>query len=352
VARLPTAVVDAWNAALLQSARAESGDPALTLAQARAIRAAQLVDGASFVNFMTSGDAPLEPLLRDAFFADVLRFGGMLATEKLPRPYEFVDQAIAALFPAAPTDAAAAARARSNLSLFLSQIRSEQGGAIDILVPDGFVSVGVTEQVTAKPASELGIITTRGGSIRSIVGSNFEVNTSRVFTLQGGDIMLWSSFGNLDAGKGARTASATPPPQIIVRGDQIILDSSNSIAGAGIGVLLSREDVVPGSVYLFAPRGSVDAGDAGVRSAGNIVVNAQSVSNAQAFQAGGTSSGVPSVAPPAAPPAAPSGNTGADAAKAVEKVTEKLASSASATSLKPSFITVQVIGYGDDEKRR
>ena len=352
VARLPTAVVDAWNAALLQSARAESGDPALTLAQARAIRATQLVDGASFGNFMASGDAPLEPLLRDAFFADVLRFGGMLATEKLPRPYEFVDQAIAALFPAAPTDAAAAARARSNLSLFLSQIRSEQGGAIDILVPDGFVSVGVTEQVTARPASELGIITTRGGSIRSIVGSNFEVNTSRVFTLQGGDIMLWSSFGNLDAGKGARTASATPPPQIIVRGDQIILDSSNSIAGAGIGVLLSREDVVPGSVYLFAPRGSVDAGDAGVRSAGNIVVNAQSVSNAQAFQAGGTSSGVPSVAPPAAPPAAPSGNTGADAAKAVEKVTEKLASSASATSLKPSFITVQVIGYGDDEKRR
>ena len=117
-------------------------------------------------------------------------------------------------------------------------------------------------------------------------------------------------------------------------------------------MLLSREDVVAGSVYLFAPRGNVDAGDAGVRSAGNIVVNAQSVSNAQAFQAGGTSSGVPSVAPPAAPPAAPSGNTGADAAKAVEKVTEKLASSASATSLKPSFITVQVIGYGDDEKRR
>ena len=58
------------------------------------------------------------------------------------------------------------------------------------------------------------------------------VNQGRVFTLAGGDITLVSQYGNIDAGKGAKTASSAPPPLITVDGNgNIEVDVSNSISG-------------------------------------------------------------------------------------------------------------------------
>jgi len=42
-----------------------------------------------------------------------------------------------------------------------------------------------------KSASELGIVTVAGGSIEASAGLSFEVNQSRVFTLDRGDVLLW-----------------------------------------------------------------------------------------------------------------------------------------------------------------
>nr|MCU0870144.1 filamentous hemagglutinin family protein [Burkholderiales bacterium] len=233
-----------------------------------------------------------------------------------------------------------------DLNLFFSQIKTEQGGDIDLRVPGGVINAGLANPgAVAKTAADLGVVTIRGGSIRSMSSGDFLVNQSRVFTLGGGDIALWSSFGNVDAGRGAKTAAATPPPQIVFRVDRLVLDTSRSVSGSGIGVLLSRDDVIPGDTLLAAPFGIVDAGDAGIRAAGNLTIAAALVQNALNIQVGGIASGVPVAAPPPPPPPPPPG----DVAKAVAAAADAATAGAAATTAasKPSFITVRVLGLGD-----
>ncbi|MBK8019560.1 MAG: filamentous hemagglutinin family protein [Betaproteobacteria bacterium] len=344
----------AYGARLLQAMRHKTGDATLDMSQARSAFAASLpVSATSLAGFLEGSAGALEPALRQLFFREIHEAGVRGASTNAVSDYRAGDFAILDLFPNAPGSLTEASDARANLSLYRSQVKSEQGGDIEVLVPGGFVNVGVTDLQTTKAASELGILTTRGGAIRAVVSGDFQVNTSRVFTLQGGDIELWSSFGSIDAGRGARTTSATPPPQIIIRGDQIILDTSASVAGAGIGTLLAREDVAPGSVYLFAPRGAIEASDAPIRSANAVIVGAQTVRGADNIVGAGgvTLSSVPAVVP-AAPPPPPPSNTATDAAKAVEKTTEKAAEAGAAQNFKPSFITVQVIALGDEDDKR
>jgi hypothetical protein len=215
-------------------------------------------------------------------------------------------------------------------------------------VPGGQVNAGLASPGNlAKPSSDLGIVTVRGGSIQTAVLGDFQVNQSRVFTLGGGDIRLWSSFGNIDAGKGAKTASATPPPQIIIRDGKFVLDTSRSVEGSGIGVLLSREGVEPGNVDLIATLGIVDAGDAGIRSAGNLNIVANFVANALNIQVSGTQSGAQVQAGPNMA-AAGATNTDSQTSSAVARAAESSAqqSAAKAMTRLPSFITVEVIGFG------
>ena len=100
---------------------------------------------------------------------------------------------------------------------------------------------------------------------------------------------------------------------------------------------------------MFAPAGAIDAGEAGIRSSGNIVLNAQTVLNASNISVAGSSAGVPVVAVGSIASALASGggnnNTkpGEDAAKAAEK-----ARAAAAEGLqKPTILTVEVLGFGD-----
>jgi len=58
----------------------------------------------------------------------------------------------------------------------------------------------------------LGLLVLSTGGIRGFADQSFEVNQSRILTLQGGDIILWASNGDIDAGKGAKTAQGAPPP--------------------------------------------------------------------------------------------------------------------------------------------
>lgn len=270
-----------------------------------------------------------------------------------PADYRRGYEAIAALFPgAAAGDLAGAACGPggcADLNLFFSQVKTEQGGDISIAAPGGIVNAGLAAAgAIAKPPSQLGVVTVRGGDVRAVTSGDFQVNQSRVFTVGGGNILMWSSHGNIDAGKGAKTASATPPPRIVVRGDQIVLDTSQSIAGSGIGVLLGREGIAPGDVDLYAPKGVIDAGDAGIRSAGNffatpVVVGAANISVQGA--AVGVSLG-------AAPPPPPPPPTAAAAARSAEQAAagatqDRAAEQAAQPAFRPTFITVEVIGFGE-----
>src|SRR3546814_5951784 len=104
--------------------------------------------------------------------------------------------------------------------------------------------------------------------------------------------MLWSSNGDLNAGQGPKTSANFPP--VVVRIDQngaAQVAAAGGVSGAGIAAFQPAPGVAAPNVFLIAPRGTVDAGDAGVRVAGNLFIAAAAVANADNFQVGGTSFG-------------------------------------------------------------
>jgi hypothetical protein len=120
------------------------------------------------------------------------------------------------------------------------------------------------------------------------------VNQSRVFTLGGGDIAVWSTLGDIDAGRGAKSAISAPPPRVIIDAQgNVQVDFGAAVAGSGIRTILTGANTHPGDVDLIAPAGIVNAGDAGIGSAGNINVAAQQVVGIDNIQVGGSSTGVP-----------------------------------------------------------
>jgi hypothetical protein len=277
------------------------------------------------------------PLVLDAFYA-ALRDTGRAATAQ-GAGYKRGYDAVQAMFPGAGY--------AGNVNLFFSQIKTEQGGDIRILAPGGLVNAGLANSGSfSKSASALGIVSVRGGSIKGFVDGDFLVNQSRVFTLQGGDILIWSSAGDIDAGKGAKTASATPPPLLKVDSKgNVTLDTTQSVSGSGIGVLLAREGITPGDVDLIAPRGEVNAGDAGIRVAGNLNIAALRVVGAENILVGGASTGVPVVQSTGALASVAAG-AGSTAAAATQGAADLARGAMQDNGFRPSFITVKVLGFG------
>lgn len=232
-----------------------------------------------------------------------------------------------------------------DIKVFGSQFKTEQGGSLDLWAPAGSIQAGlvsVPAYLQSRSAAETGIFTVRGGAIRALVQKDFLVNQGRVFTLGGGDITLVSSHGNIDAGRGTKTASSAPPPLLTTDASgNTKIDIAGSIAGSGIATLQTREDQAPSNVYPVAPRGTFDAGDAGVRATGSVTIVAATVLNASNIQAGGSVSGatvvdaggIASTAPPSA------GNTGG---------TEEVARQATTAPKETLSLSVELLGYGDE----
>jgi len=191
------------------------------------------------------------------------------------------------------------ARPAGRISLSNSQVKTAQGGDIRLLTPGGSVNVGdLVAGRNAKSASELGVVSVGGGgggAIDAVVRNSVEVNQSRIFTLAEGDVMLWARLGNLDAGRGAKTVTGSPPPLVTINSQgQVVVDTSGSFSGSGIAVLNAAS-----TLDLYAPMGEINAGEAGIQSAGNAFLGAARVVNADALQIGGTGVGSPVKAPEA-----------------------------------------------------
>jgi len=248
---------------------------------------------------------------------------------------------------------------QGSINLFASRIKTERGGDIELMVPGGGMVVGLAntpENLTrtdgAGSLGALGVVTTSTGDIKGFARDDVLVNQSRMLTVGGGDILLWSSEGDLDAGKGKKTAASVPPP--IIRTDpqgNVVQELQGAATGSGIGALKTGANTA-GDVDLIAPRGTVNAGDAGIR-AGNLNIAAQVVLGADNISVSGTSTGTP-VADTSAVTAASSGATsgGNDAADVVESLNQAAAESARAaqelaSSLRPSVVRVEVLGYGE-----
>jgi filamentous hemagglutinin len=239
------------------------------------------------------------------------------------------------------------AAAGTSINLFFSQVKSEQGGNVDLVAPGGSINVGVAGAgASSASASRQGVFAIGDGEINAVAGQDFQLGPSRVFTLGGGDIQLWSSYGNIDAGRGSRTASATPPPQVRIRGDLVVLDISDSVSGSGIGTLKRSDEVRDADIRLFAPSGAVIALDAAIRSSGNITIGAEQVIGT-AINAGGSISGSATgpASAPAAPPAAPPPSE-------ANKVTDQAAGGTAAGNREErdrnSILTVELVGLGEE----
>jgi len=186
-----------------------------------------------------------------------------------------------------------------NFDMRGSTVQTQRGGNISVMGPGGNILVG-SESAPPEVASSgitpdtQGILTLEKGDINMFTDGSVLLAQSRIFTEQGGDMLIWSSNGDVNAGKGAKTNSDVPPPAYYCDPDHYCeVDSRSQVSGAGIGVLQTQPDTPLGNATLVAPVGTVDAGAAGVSISGNLTVAAAHVANADNFSVGGKAVGVP-----------------------------------------------------------
>ncbi len=240
--------------------------------------------------------------------------------------------------------------AQGDLSMFFSKIQTIQGGDINVYTPTGSINVGLAVAPTgagAKGADQLGIVAQTQGEINIIANNDVNVNTSRIFTIGGGDINLWSSFGNIDAGKGAKSALAvTIDPPYYDQNNQLVIPAPKITSGSGIRAA-APSGIIPGNVNPIAPNGKVDAGEAGIAGTGINLITPL-VANAAQIQAG--AGGVTGA------PVAPVSNSAAlsSASNASASATQTAQSSMNDEDDKKKkkdtvlgMLSVDILGFGD-----
>ncbi|MDP3136170.1 MAG: filamentous hemagglutinin family protein, partial [Burkholderiaceae bacterium] len=334
-----------------------SGTAAIADANTVVLAANAAVD-ALFAGTVQTGSAPVYQTLIDP------NGGDSSAADKLSVAYKGAlaasNNAIAALFKDGQSR-------QGDIVLFNARVSSNSnpggsGGTINLLAPNGDIQVGLP---SASSGRNVGIFTSTGGAINAYLSGDMNVNLSKVATFQGGDILLYTSGdgSTLDAGRGSRSARTSSPPRQVEEKDsagnptgKILLLPPSDVSGSGIRTVSYDPDGFgalqppdPGKVYLIAPTGTIDAGEAGVSSASGLVVAALVVKNGDNFSAGGSSVGVPSASatPAAAPVSSDAGNAN-KASDALAKAGNALADASKDdfNSFRPTLVSVEVLGFG------
>ena len=240
-------------------------------------------------------------------------------------------------------------------------IRTQNGGNISLFAPGGGLTLANT--TLGNPLVPPGIVTESGGNVSIFTDGSVDIGIGRIFTLRGGDMVIWSSTGDIAAGVASKTVQSAPPTRVLIdpQSAAVETDLAGLATGGGIGVLATVAGVKPGNVDLIAPRGIIDAGDAGIRVTGNINLAATQVVNASNIAAGGSSSGAPAATVVSSPSVGGLSSAGAAAAAATATAmdaTDTARDQPETTGLTEevslSVITVEVLGYGgggaDDEE--
>ncbi|MFZ4682292.1 MAG: filamentous hemagglutinin family protein, partial [Terrimicrobiaceae bacterium] len=231
-------------------------------------------------------------------------------------------------------------------------IRTRSGGNISLLAPGGGLTL--TTSSIGPTLAPPGIITEAGGNISIFTRDSVDIGISRIFTLRGGNQIIWSSTGDIAAGSSSKTVQSAPPTRVLIdaQSAELKVDLAGLATGGGIGVLATVGGVPPGNVDLIAPVGTVDAGDAGIRATGDLNIAAVQVLNADNISVGGRSTGIP-VAPVVAAPniaglTAASNTSGAATTAATAMANQP--PPPEPDEEKASLITVDVLGYGGGEE--
>jgi hypothetical protein len=220
-----------------------------------------------------------------------------------------------------------------------SGVHTDYGGDIETLTPGGATTVGV-EGTT--PPSTAGIVTQGDSNIYVYARDSVELGESRVLTTFGGNIVIWSAQGDINAGRGSKTTiDYTPLLRTYDKYGNVSLSPTVPSSGAGIATLTPIPSVPVGNIDLVAPLGTVDAGEAGIRGSGNLNIAALHVLNAANIQVQGTTTGVPTTVSPNVGALTSTSNAAGAAAQAAEATTAR----PRATAL-PSIWIVEILGYG------
>jgi hypothetical protein len=286
-----------------------------------------------------------------------------------------------ALFPDSPRWNAGARRLEGaplyagTFNLQSTFLRTEQGGAINVLGPGGDFLLGAITDTADTVPDRIGVMTLGFGPINFATFGDIQVGQSRVVTVDGGDILFWSSSADINAGLGARTARFVPPFQVRYLSDGTrVPNRAGLITGSGISTYppftpldqvasLRVPPMTPAqaaaqadeirqrtspSITLIAPIGTVDAGDAGIAAAGNITIAAQTVLNFANITAAGSTTGVPIVQAPNVSGAVAAAAAAGAASGAADQVARQAQNQPGAQA-QPSAISVEVLGFGGSE---
>ena len=310
--------------------------------------------------------------LRTVFYAELLASGQQYndTASRFDGSYIRGQQAIDTLLPGAAGQGTATTGAKAGVpegytgaitmasgsvvgvpGLFDAGVATEHGGDIDVLVPGGEVILG-TSGGTA-PGGGTGLITNGFGNIDVFAKDSVLLGQSRIFTNAGGNIQIWSAEGDINAGIGARTTIVYSPPVLSYDATGGLVESpAVPTSGAGIATQQPLPSIPAGNIDLTAPQGTIDAGEAGVRSSGNINLAALHLANTAGIVAQGKTTGevtAPSISASVAQAA------GAAAGAATNAAQETLHPRSKAEEV-ASEIEVEVISIGagssEDQRRK
>ncbi|ABB31692.1 filamentous hemagglutinin family outer membrane protein [Geobacter metallireducens RCH3] len=247
-----------------------------------------------------------------------------------------------------------------NVDMAFSEISTSAGGNVSAFA-GGDLNVGRTAK--SNNSDNTGIYTSNGGNANIFAVGDVNVNESRLMTFRGGDITVWSDEGDINAGRGSRTAISAKPPRIspikdadgTITGYQLVF--TPPALGSGMRTVTYGDDAPPpGGIYAMAPNGVFDAGEAGV-SGGRVAVLANAVLNAGNIKSlTGAMTGVPVSASAVSLGGLSGSSSLTESTKQAEKAVggaDKEKSSQSLIKKDETFVTswldVKVIGFDSED---
>lgn len=233
-----------------------------------------------------------------------------------------------------------------NIRMVDSTIKTVTGQDDIHILAAGQVDVGTTVLNTSGAKTANGIMTEGGGNINVLAEGDINVNESRVVTYFGGNIILLSNHGDINAGRGSTTSVSPAASDTMLQNGKLVPKFSAPGVGSGIRTLTYDPDgpgrlagTKQGAAYLIAWEGVIDAGEAGI-SASDVILAATKVLNSEniSFSVSGVGVPVSGAAGPSLGAMAGAGmvsdsaksgdamgmNSGKDLASAMNKVAESL----------------------------
>jgi hypothetical protein len=225
------------------------------------------------------------------------------------------------------------------------------GGSVQVIDPGGQATFGVPGGPA--PGNNSGIVTYGSGDIDIYALGNVLLGKSRIFTTAGGNILIWSSAGDINAGIGAKTTQVYDPPVLVYDDLGDIVDTPPAVTtGAGIATLQPLPDVPAGDVNLIAPLGTIDAGEAGIRVSGNLVLAAARVTGTAGISVKGSTTGAPTVSVASLGAVEAAGSAAGAAANAAQTQGQRPGEA----DQTPSVLDVEIVSVGgsmdEDNKKK